>query len=391
MPRHVSRPPVQRLALINPTKFLGNLLLAGGLIQYLEDWCAQQGISLLLVVDDSFQDLLRGAFSHAQLVYYPRKALRGGEPRLRAARLWLKCVREIRAFRADLAFTIEEDSVSQQLTHFSGAKHKVSSTTERYEFGFDEVLDVSRTRRPAGRESIWYSFAEVLQRLDFPVPSRPAYMRLSLSGGEGGSGGERGSGEEGTAPDPAQERVAVLLKERGLSADQPYAVVHAGASKFYKQWPVTHFSELTEALLNSGLNVLLIGAGRRDREVNQGIISYLDKAARERLAAEQLPVCMDLCNELTLRELAWLIANARLMAGNDSGPSHLASSLGVRGVVIFGPTDIPIWRPLGRNTVVLDNKAVCDATCTRHDCAKDYLCLRSVTPQDVMKALFSGD
>lgn len=367
MSRHTPRPIVRRLALINPTKFLGNLLLAGELIQHLSAWCQRERISLLLVLDASFRELMHDSFPGVEIVYYPRQALRGSVPDWQGVRQWWQCVRQIRKFRADLAFTIEEDSVSHRLTHLSGARYKVSSTPARYRCGFDEVLDVSRTQRPSGQESIWYSFAEVLQRLDLPVPSRPGYLKLEL---------------------PAADDVFLAtLRDAGVTPDRPYAVLHAGASKLYKQWPVEHFTELTQLLLTRGYQVLLIGAGARDKEVNQDIYRSVVTSITASASASG-PTCIDLCNRLSLRELAQVLRMAALMVGNDSGPSHLASSLGVPGVVIFGPTDIPIWRPLGRHTTVLDNKALCDVTCTRHRCPTSYLCLRSVTPQDVMNALF---
>lgn len=370
MSRHTPRPIVRRLALINPTKFLGNLLLAGELIQHLNVWCQRERISLLLVLDASFRELMHDSFPGAEIVYYPRQALRGAVPDLQGVRLWWQCVRQIRKFRADLAFTVEEDSVSHRLTHFSGARYKVSSTPARYQFGFDEVLDVQRTQRPFGQESIWYSFAEVLQRLDLPVPSHPDYLKLGLP-----------------APDDA---CLALLRDAGLMSDRPYAVLHAGASKIYKQWPVEHFTELTQLLLTRGYQVVLIGAGARDQQVNQEIHRRVASTGMTPAADADptAPTCVDLCNRLSLRELAQVLRMATLMVGNDSGPSHLASSLGLPGVVIFGPTDIPIWRPLGHQTTVLDNKALCDVTCTRHRCPTGYFCLRSVAPRDVMNALF---
>lgn len=370
MSRHTPRPIVKRLALINPTKFLGNLLLAGELIQHLSAWCKREQISMLLVLDTSFRDLMHDSFPDVEIVYYPRQALSGSVPELQGVRQWWQCVRQIRKFRADLAFTVEEDSVSHRLTHFSGARYKVSSTPARYHFGFDEVLDVSRTQRPAGQESIWYSFAEVLQRLELPTTSRPGYLKVALP-----------------APDDA---FLAMLRDAGLTPDRPYAVLHAGASKIYKQWPAEHFTELTQLLLARGYQVVLIGAGVRDTEVNQNIYRQVVASVTAPAARGEAPepACIDLCNRLSLPELAQVLSKAALMVGNDSGPSHLASSLGLPGVVIFGPTDIPIWRPLGRHTTVLDNKALCDVTCTRHRCPMRYLCLRSVTPQDVMNALF---
>lgn len=154
----------QRIALINPTKFLGNLLLAGGLMQVFCQACRQQGTALLIVLDESFRELFADAFPGAEVVYYPRRSLNRGVS-LNGIRLWVDCVRQIRAFDADLAFTIEEDSVCHRLTHMSGARRKISSTVHRYHRGFDLVLDIPRRGRTAGQESIWYSYREVFSAL----------------------------------------------------------------------------------------------------------------------------------------------------------------------------------------------------------------------------------
>ena len=35
------------------------------------------------------------------------------------------------------------------------------------------------------------------------------------------------------------------------------------------------------------------------------------------------------------------------MLGNDSGPSHLAAAMGLQTLVVYGPTDPALYRPLG--------------------------------------------
>jgi ADP-heptose:LPS heptosyltransferase len=55
----------------------------------------------------------------------------------------------------------------------------------------------------------------------------------------------------------------------------------------------------------------------------------------------------------TPRELAALLASAGGVLGNDSGPSHLAALLGTPVVVLFGPSDARVWRPVGAGVRVL--------------------------------------
>ncbi|KKO11942.1 glycosyltransferase family 9 protein [Pseudohongiella sp.] len=355
----------KRIALINPTKFLGNLLLAGGLIQQLCELCLQHDSELLLVLDESFCDLVGDAWPGARVVYYPRRALSHGVS-VDSVRLWLRCVRQIRAFAADLAFTIEEDSVSHRLLHASAARRKVSSTVHRYHWGFDQVLDIPRSGRAPGKEGIWYSYRDVFAALGLPIaavttdrsPTVPAYMSLS--------------------PPTPDRALLERLATSGLELTQPIAVLHAGASKRYKQWPAQQFVALAVMFAARGYQLVLIGAGQRDSEVNTNIMRAL---------ASTGVTCVDLCNRLTLAELASLLRRVEIMVGNDSGPSHLASALGVRGVVLFGPTDLAIWRPLGRQTTTLQHKHLCAPDCTRHHCQQQYICLQSIMPQQVLAAL----
>lgn len=371
-----TRPKLRRIALVNPTKFLGNLLLAGGLIQHLGRWCVSQNIELLLVLDAGFEDLVVEAFPGVRLVYYPRKALLPGATGWQGIRAYLQCVKQIRAFAADLAFTIEEDSVSHRLTHFSGAQFKVSSTNQRYGMGFDRVLAIPRSHRAADQAHIWYSFREVLLALELPVPAQPAYLEFP--------------------PILPSDDLCTRLLAMGLSVDKPMAVLHAGASKIYKKWPVEHFVALAASIRARGFQLALVGAGEQDTQVNIHIMKALaDRCSAEpsmqaKLDKPESPVCVDLCNRLSLAELAMLLSRTELMIGNDSGPSHLASALGVRGAVLFGPSDADIWRPLGSQTEVIDNKAVCAGDCTRHHCKSDYLCLRTLTPNMVILRLFSS-
>jgi hypothetical protein len=48
-----------------------------------------------------------------------------------------------------------------------------------------------------------------------------------------------------------------------------------------------------------------------------------------------------------LPTLATTLNAARLYAGADTGPTHLAAALGVRTVAFFGPTDPARWAPIG--------------------------------------------
>jgi ADP-heptose:LPS heptosyltransferase len=353
--------PIRRIALINPTKFLGNLLLAGQFIQHLSIWCEKNNFALLLVLDQQFKSLIESVplAKSTRLVFYPRSVLRNTTT-LSTMQLWLGCVRSIREFRADLAFHLEEDSVSIRLTRLSGAQQRVSSASTRSRFGFDDRLSVERVQRRAEQRSIWYVFREIFEGLQLPVPVSAAYIDL------------------GTKLIRNAEILPSTLATV-LADSRPKIVMHAGASKRYKKWPVSQFADLCRTLLSDGFIVFLVGHGADDRQINLRI--------KEQLA--DTPDCHDLNGQLDLPMLAALIAHCQLMVGNDSGPSHLGSALGVPGVVIFGPTEIEIWRPLGEHTRVLSKKMLCRPDCSRHHCEIDYACLRGISAHEAYTELMN--
>ncbi|RPI24781.1 MAG: hypothetical protein EHM61_16205, partial [Acidobacteria bacterium] len=79
--------------------------------------------------------------------------------------------------------------------------------------------------------------------------------------------------------------------------------------------------------------------------------------ADEHAVRELLPLMEDepvlVAKDLNLLQVAGLISRSQLVIGNDSGISHLAASLGVPLVCLFGPTAPQVWRPLGDAVRVL--------------------------------------
>src|SRR5690606_33563915 len=120
-----------------------------------------------VVIDETFRPLLEEALPAGTLLGYPRRQINKA-PALRKAGLYLRCLREIRGFRADVAFSIEEDSVSQRLTQFSGAKFKLGCSSTGAAFGFDQTVVLDFGTRPAQGQHRWYSFQDVFTELGLP-------------------------------------------------------------------------------------------------------------------------------------------------------------------------------------------------------------------------------
>lgn len=105
-------------------------------------------------------------------------------------------------------------------------------------------------------------------------------------------------------------------RNNDLDAYDGSIVLLPGAGKPNKLWPVDRFRELARLIGEKALVVW--GPG--------------EQTLAEGIGARMAP-------PTNLRELAWILQQARLVIGGDTGPLHLAVALGAKVVGLYGPTD----------------------------------------------------
>jgi ADP-heptose:LPS heptosyltransferase len=91
---------------------------------------------------------------------------------------------------------------------------------------------------------------------------------------------------------------------------------------------------------------------------------------------------------LNLGQLAALLARTDLYLGNDSGVSHLAATLGVLSLVLFGPSSVNQWAPRGKNVTVVTQSVECApcAASVMKSCPQRK-CLTTLQPESIIKEL----
>jgi len=120
--------------------------------------------------------------------------------------------------------------------------------------------------------------------------------------------------------------------------------VHPGSGSAEKCWPWEKFCKLIQIISQRYTVLLILGEVELERFPEPHL-------ALLRRSASAVVDC------LSLEKLAGVLACCSGYVGNDSGVSHLAGSLGTASLVIFGPTDARIWKPLGPKvrTIQADN------------------------------------
>ena len=132
---------------------------------------------------------------------------------------------------------------------------------------------------------------------------------------------------------PAEDRVAALLAAHDLGGNS-FIHLHPASRWQFKCWPAAQTAALITALHEQGQAIVLTAAA----DAKEGA---LIAAIRDKTGA---PV-VDLCGQLSLKELAALTHRARLFIGVDSAPMHIAAAMGTPTVALFGPSGELEWGP----------------------------------------------
>ena len=155
-----------------------------------------------------------------------------------------------------------------------------------------------------------------------------------------------------------------------------YAIINIGGKPQVNQWGQDHWAEWAKRLSRQfpTLGLVVIGA-ESERTASQHVLDAWSGKA------------MNLCGRLTPRASAVAIQQANIFVGHDSGPMHLASSVGTPVVGIFSARNHRgIWYPLGANNEVLYHSVPC-AGCGLNTCEKyASKCITSITVDEVLSA-----
>lgn len=130
----------------------------------------------------------------------------------------------------------------------------------------------------------------------------------------------------------------IASKFEEFSLPKNFVVVHPCAKFSYKELRSEQWIELLNTLINKGENIVLI-SGRSKKEIELANIIHRRFPNKVKNYAgafdiEQIPV---------------ILKKAKLFIGLDSSISHLSALLGLKTVVIFGPTNPKNWIPVPIN------------------------------------------
>ncbi|HEY9068260.1 MAG TPA: glycosyltransferase family 9 protein, partial [Burkholderiaceae bacterium] len=164
------------------------------------------------------------------------------------------------------------------------------------------------------------------------------------------------------------------LHDAGAQRGRPYVVVHPGSSAASRRYPAERFGRAAARVARAtGAQIVYAGGAGEQPQVDSA-----------RAAMGGVP-SVSLAGALNLGELAALIAGARVLICNNSGPAHIAAALDTPVVVLYALTN-PQHTPWQVASRVLNHDVPC-RNCLRSVCPQGHhACLLRVEPEAVAHA-----
>jgi ADP-heptose:LPS heptosyltransferase len=172
--------------------------------------------------------------------------------------------------------------------------------------------------------------------------------------------------------DEDKQAVDTKLSKVGIGPTESYVVLNTGGNWDLKRWSAGSFALLAKRLDREfGLKIVFSGV-------------HKDKENCRRIAKVAGIRAVILAGETTLGESLALYKRAAAVISGDSGPLHLAHSVGADVIGIFGPTLPSITGPRGSGRVqILFKDEGCNKAPCYHLSCPNNVCMQSVTVDDV--------
>jgi heptosyltransferase II len=314
---HADAHTLRERILVVCTRYIGDTLLAVPFLRNLRrayphaviDVCAEGGARAVLASCPHVDELLAWTRPPRQR----RRGITGAISALAAEGAWLRSRRYARAY------LLKPSLSAAVLATLAGIPVRVGFSGE------SSPLLTRRVRRRPGRHQV------------------ETYLDLLRAEGHAIDDGRN---EHWVAP-AAAKRVRPLLE--GLPAGRPRVLIAPRSTDVKKHWHPDRWRRLVDWLVRErGCEIVFCG-GPAD------VIDH--EALRESLAGDVALHVHDFSEAVPLADVAAFASRIDLCVGVDTGLVHLAASVGMPVVVLYGPTDPDRWVPWRTRATILRSTA----------------------------------
>ncbi len=192
------------------------------------------------------------------------------------------------------------------------------------------------------------------------------------------------------------EHFRLELLEDVLKRPRPYVVLHTQSNKHGREWPMTYFLALQQALHQQGFDTVLTGMAPEREVVLQNCPELLASPAQD----GQGPGVVDVFGQLDLRQLAGVLRHAHAVVSASTGPLHLGAGVGARVIGLYPPFrggSPEYWGGIGPDVVCLTGSGGCKKPFWTLDLRQSHCnpmgttcrCMYAIQPEQVLDQILT--
>lgn len=165
-----------------------------------------------------------------------------------------------------------------------------------------------------------------------------------------------------------------ILKGKIKLSDKILAIAPGAEYGEAKRWPTEYFAKVSVAAIEKGWKVITLGSSH-----DQDLGKLIDKLTKNKV--------INLIGKTRLEEVIDVISICNSFLSNDSGLMHVAASLKIKQVAIFGSSDPKKTPPLSRHAKSIYLGLSC-SPCFERTCPLQHTnCLKNIKPEEVIKKI----
>jgi len=343
--RPVAAPEAVRRILVIKLDQLGDFLLSLPAIRHLAQFFAASRITLLASPEVCKLAAIEPAIAETIPCVVPRPAL----------------AETLQAGHYDLAVDLRSHAETRAVLQASGATWRAGFDSG-HDFPWLDIVAfwepdaAGRRKRTNMADTLLGLAREVTSAFTPPPPARPAVAP---------------AWPECVPPPPPGTKLRIAI--------------HPGAGTTIKRWPAAQFAALIDSLAAAYSCWIVLVGSAAEADLAAAILGGVRSGAAVSAVGHT-----DVC------DLSALLANCDLFIGNDSGPGHLAATLGIATIGIHsGVVDAREWAPPGPRAVALRRRTSCSPCylAEASDCPRSLACLTGLTERWVLDqiAIVMGD
>lgn len=254
-----------------------------------------------------------------------------------------------------------------------------------------EAFDIAFLLRPSMSRALLLKSAKISKRIGYkgrgsklltetvdknviPIHRSEEYLRVIENYCEEGLVKENQLSVSELIEQQAQE----IIDKQNIDFTRRVVAMHLGGNWDLKRWPIKNYVRLINELqLDDSIQIVLTGS-EGDKLLAADVIKQIDNPQR----------VVDITGVLNLKHFLVFLKQVSVFVSSDSGPIHLANSVGKSVVGLFGPTRPELTEPRGLGKkIILQHDVGCNQRACYFEECNDNICMQSISVLEVVNAI----